>query len=311
MFRIVFLVVCFATPAFAQGSKVPRHQCFPIEALHAESREKAERLMIRMLDSEALYTVAGGLKPISEGFWQTRFPETETTTPEIEQVREILGATVSCGVELTAGVHIFVKSFDGKKNAAAFVAHRASLQRMITRHPLVFEPLGITPLMEAGQVIERVDRGPSSLRWRAFGLLFGYPEYAVDFFVKAGESQQQTGKFVERDFLSIPTVLGSTGRFVYAVPKGHVENDADRELQRQAAPIFEEYQQRRAHYIGVGKPGVGYLVRDWFDDGSGWCSTSREKVACPIHLGQSTCIPDQRGRRLPRNPLIVAPRFRR
>jgi hypothetical protein len=51
--------------------------------------------------------------------------------------------------------------------------------------------------------IEYSQSGP---RWRGYGYLFGFPLYAVDFFVNAGESEKQTGKFVERDFLSIPYV---------------------------------------------------------------------------------------------------------
>lgn len=95
---------------------------------------------------------------------------------------------------------------------------------------------------------------------------------AVDFFVEAEEQEAMTGQFVERDFIHIPTFEADTGRFVYAVPKGHVENEDDAALRARAAPVLTRYTQLRADAIGDGKPGVLQLVRAWFDDGDGNCS---------------------------------------
>jgi hypothetical protein len=280
---VLALLLSLSPPAAAQPARVPRAACAPLERLRPELRAKAAALLTRMLDTEALYTVAGGLKPVSDGFWQARFPAALSTAPAIEEARACLAA-VRCGDELAAGVYVFARPVKGEKVATAFVAHRAALRRTIEKHSAVFGPLGVLPDTEPQGMMERVDRGPASARWRAFGLLFGYPEHAVDFFVRAGEAQRSSGKFVERDFVSVPTVARATGRFVYAVPKGHGENDADRELKVRAVPIFAEYQRLRQHYIGEGKPGVAYLLRDWFDDGTGRCSTTRERVAFPVVL---------------------------
>lgn len=109
-------------------------------------------------------------------------------------------------------------------------------------------------------------------RFRGYGHLFGYPEYAVEFFAEAAETEAMTGEFVERDFIHIPTFESDEGRFVYAVPVGHQENADDMDLRRRARPVLEQYAERRAAAIGEGKPGVLHLVRSWFDDGTGRCS---------------------------------------
>ena len=57
---------------------------------------------------------------------------------------------------------------------------------------------------------------------------------------------------------------------MYAVPKGHVANDADRQLRTAADALFADYTARRARHIRDDSPaGVLALVREWFDDGKG------------------------------------------
>lgn len=122
-----------------------------------------------------------------------------------------------------------------------------------------------------------VEYDPTPARLRGYGYLFGYPEYAVDFFVQASITQTEREKnhapgvetLVPRDFVSLPTTRGER-RFVYAVPKGHLANDADRLLRTAAETMFADYSARRARHIrGESPSGVLALVREWFDDGKG------------------------------------------
>jgi len=222
----------------------------------------AESLASRILDSEALYTVTGGLKPVSDGFWQTQFPAHLATSPEVEEARRIL-KQLPLGPDLEAGVFLFANVFDERKWASAFVAHKPRLRELIVRRSDVFEPLGITADSTPQQVMERIDRGPRSSRWRAFGLVFGYPEYAVEFFVRAGEEQDRTKKFVERDFVHLPTFASNEGRFVYAVPKGHLERAEDRMLRVATSEILTRYRAWRSVYLDDHKLGVVELLRQW------------------------------------------------
>jgi hypothetical protein len=298
--RLLLVAAALLGGAGAGRAGTPRAECFPVESLPPDLRAKADELLLRLLDSEGVYTAAGGLKPLSDGFWRASFPATANTSPEVEEARRIL-ATFRCGDDLTAGVLVFAAAFDGKKTATAFVANRPAVRGVVRRHPAVFGPLGVTILTDPQQVLEAVDRADASTRWRAFGLLFGYPEHAVEFFVRAGEEEKRTKKFVPRDFVHLPTFGKETGRFVYAVPKGHAANFADASLRERAKDRFAEYARRRAVYVGDGKPGPAALVRDWLDDGTGWCSEAtadptRLRVA-PAAAAVTPCDPARTGPR--------------
>jgi hypothetical protein len=237
-------------------------------------------LALKMLDSEALYTLTGGLKPISEGFWQVRFPEGRDTTPDVDAVRAAL-EDLPLGPDIEAGVYVFATPFDGKRSAAAFVAHKPSVRALVERRRDVFEPLGVTSAMSPQRVLELIDRAPGSARWRGFGLVFGYPEYAVEFFVAAGERQAATGKFVERDFLNLPTFASDRGRFVYAVPKGHVERDEDRRLKATTEDIFARYRAWRTVYLADERLGAVALLKNWLAPPAIWWATP-EPTAVPL-----------------------------
>ncbi len=150
-----------------------------------------------------------------------------------------------------------------------------ALDAVLARHAEFFAPLGFTRgshPMEVLTAIEWSDRAP---RWRGQGYLYGYPDYAVDFFVQAGEAEARTGQFVPRDPVRVPT-FGTTlerSNFVWTAAKGHTENEQDRALTTRAARILAAYTERRARYIGPGKPGAFALLRDWYcGDGNGPCS---------------------------------------
>lgn len=80
---------------------VARQDCFPFERLSPVEREKAEALLLKALDSEALYTIIGNLKPMSSGFGEMRFPVKKMDLPQLAERRRIL-ATWRCGDNLTA-----------------------------------------------------------------------------------------------------------------------------------------------------------------------------------------------------------------
>ena len=97
--------------------------------------------------------------------------------------------------------------------------------------------------------------------------MFGYPEYAIDFFVEAGVHQRTTGEFIERDFRQIPTFTSQSGRFVYAVPKLCRPGPEDQVLELRASHLLSEYRALR----GADAPDPIELLRDWMDNGHGYC----------------------------------------
>jgi hypothetical protein len=269
--RLLFPIIClFALHSPAAGAS--RCECFPTERLPADLRAKSEELLLKALDSEALYTIIGDLKPMSSGFASFKFSIEKPDLAQIEETRRLLSVW-RCGEGLYADVQHFASIYDDEKTkekirfAEAFVFNRPALANKIGQYPDFFAPYGITPNAHPMEVLMTIEHSQPGPRWRGLGYLFGFPLYAVDFFVAAGEEEQRTGKFVERDFYSIPTFVAAERHFVWAVSKGHEEREEDRAIKSRAALILAEYQRRRARYIGPGKRGVVKMLRDWLNDG--------------------------------------------
>lgn len=251
--------------------------CFPFESLPASLRMQAEETLLEALDSEALYTVAADLKPMSSGFVSLSFPAAQPEPAQLDELRQIL-ARWHCTDDLSAGVHVFSAVYDGERYADAVVFHRERFAATVATNAPLFDEIGVRAGDAQLTVVEKLDADPTTRRFSAYGHLFGYPAYAVDFFTQAAEEERKTGKFVERDFIHIPTHGADRGRFVYAVPKGHAENDEDRALRARAAPVLAKYRELREQHVGPGKDGVLALVRAWFDDGSGRCSPRHARI---------------------------------
>ncbi len=280
MKRFIFVFLLLLLLSFqALANGVPRAQCFPTEKLPPALRAKSEELLLKALDSEALYTLIGGLKPMSSGVASFKFAVKQPDLREIEEARQALAAW-RCGEDLFADVRHFAQTYEDSKTkeltraAEAVLLNLPALSATVSKYADYFAPFGLTPHAHPMEVLMAIEYSQPGLRWRGYGYLFGFPPYAVEFFVNAGESEKQTGKFVERDFLSISTFGAEKHQFVWAVPKGYVEQDEDRAIRARAAEILAAYRERRARFIGAGKPGVSELLRDWFDDGNGFCSLS-------------------------------------
>lgn len=307
---LVFLIVNLP----AQTSS--RNECFPFEKLTTDERKKAEELLLKALDGEALYTIVGGLKPMSSGFQTFRlrvdlprleFSEAEKSVTELsakkaeeltkeeksrltqanqtverkqtlEKIAETqkIFETWRCGEELFAAVQHYAQVYEGQRFYDTVVFSRPRLKQMLTEKIDFFSRIGITPDSHPLDVLYAVEYNKTSQRFAGYGYLFGYPDYAVRFFVQASDDEQFSGKFVERGFITLPTIIGDN-HFVYAVPKDHVENDADRVLRAKSEKIFNEYKRRRVEYIGDGKKGVVEMLRNWFCDPTGKCSLSNAR----------------------------------
>jgi hypothetical protein len=282
---VLFSIYILVLTASTLGDQADRRDCFPFERLEPQKRRMAEELLLKALDSEALYTIVGGIKPMSSGFanfsFQIREPHSDegrrerlSVLQKIEDTRQIL-ALWRCGEELFAEVQQFSRAFEGRRSAEAVVFRMSSMRNMLTERSEFFQRWGITPASHSLTVLFAVENAEPATRFAGYGYLFGYPDHAVRFFVDAANEEELTGKFVERDFYSIRTFVSDTNRFVYAVPKGHRERQEDAELKRRSEAVLSEYIDRRARYIGYGKPGVLELIRDWFCDEKNKCTPSK------------------------------------
>ncbi len=251
---------------------VPLASCFPIDGLSDESEKLSRKLLLDALDSEALYTIVGDLKPISEGFFDTWFRVDPADTTELSKVRRAMSAW-QCGDYYESGILPFQHLREGERFASGWIASRPAIKRMLDEHGDFFGRLGMTGESTAEAILLRIEGADDiAERWRGFGLVFGYPQPAIDFFVRAGVHFSTTGEFVERDFRNYPTHARSTGGFVYAVPRLEPESESEKLLRRKVEGILTLYRALRTKYIVDDNPArVVELIRDWFDDGTGHC----------------------------------------
>jgi hypothetical protein len=153
---------------------------------------------------------------------------------------------------------------DTVRTVAVSVLHRGLLDDLLRREADFFGQWGLVPEADAATVVTVVEFESRLDRFRGYGYLFGYPEYAVDFFVDAAGEAERTGEFVPRDFVQIPVHSAERGRFVYAVPEGHVPSDVDGRLREEAAAVLAEYRRRRPAYVNPdGTLRAAELLRDW------------------------------------------------
>jgi hypothetical protein len=229
-------------------------------------------MLLQLMDTEGLYTVIGGIKPMSSGFWSARVDVESPNLAEVIAAETIL-RQFRVGDEIVAGVQPFSRVFEGRRFFEGLIFHRGSYERAVASRPEVFGGYGIHAGTPPLQAVLMFESDSTSRRFRAYGHLFGYPDVAVDFFARASEAQKPGDPIVPRDFRQIPVFARETGAFVYAVGKGAAETEEDRALRERSLRILAKYRTLRAQYVGEGKPGIVALIRDWMDDGKGRLSS--------------------------------------
>jgi hypothetical protein len=91
------------------------------------------------------------------------------------------------------------------------------------------------------------------------------PAHAVTFFVEAAREGDARGALVPRDFFQIPVHSRADGRFVWAVPQGHVPLEVDLAIRAEAARVLADYRARRPRYTNAdGSVRAVELRRDWY-----------------------------------------------
>jgi hypothetical protein len=294
-------------PARPPGVAYTAADCFPFERLREPLGKKARDLLLKALDGEALYSIASDIKPMSSGFYTADVVVADPDVRDPEEVRQILDAW-TCGGEIRASLHHFGAVFKGRRSLEGVVFNLPRFGRMLTAYQAFFGAYGLSPSADPMEVLMAVEYDATTARLRGYGYFFGYPEYAVDFFVTAADEQKRTGTFVARDFLSLPTARGDH-RFVYATPKGHAENDVDRRFKAAVDAVFSDYMARRARHItNDDSTNVLALLREWFDDGAGVVKPSNAWHSGPLPAGAfTTALPALHNRPL-RHDRARAPR---
>ncbi|HRR09408.1 MAG TPA: hypothetical protein PLO56_12020 [Rhodothermales bacterium] len=219
----------------------------------------AQRILLHGLDHEALYTLATDLKPMSTIHdFSYHTDSLQAAIPQLTLWANI-GAKLSCNGKKVV-LMPFKNEFDGRKYLELLALDIKRVQKEIRRHPLFWAKLGITETTPVELVPLLVESAAKYDRWRGFGYLFGYPDYAVDFFVQAGQEQDSTKQFVKRDFFQIPVFAADKGHFTYAMPKGHTPDATDSTRYIAAKNILGRYRLQRMKHLRPANDNASQLL---------------------------------------------------
>jgi TPR repeat protein len=224
----------------------------------------ANRMFARLLDSVGLYTIIGGLKPMSDIMaWDNRL------TYNLEEDRKrradydaALGAVESDTIK----ARVLWGTGNRGKSGGLFVFRTDLVRATILAHPQVFQPEDIAPNFPVEALMRRLETRAFSNLSRVQGLLYGFPPYAVDFFCNPHRSGQPIGIGQDRKGITIPCYAARSD-FVYVIPIDNEPAPEDREIQSTAASILAEYRQRRPRYEQTnGELAALNLINDWYRD---------------------------------------------
>lgn len=144
------------------------------------------------------------------------------------------------------------------------VVRVSSLDSLLRAKESFFGQFGLVPGTDPVVVASVIENADIYERYRGYGYLFGYPDYAVDFFVDAAVESKKAKKVVPRNFFQIPVYAGDFGYFVYAYPKEHKPTSAvDSALYYRSTYVLEKYKGIRDHYINADSTLRGHqLLRE-------------------------------------------------
>ncbi len=246
---LLFLFSCQTKEGTILSDTYPRTldvSCFDFSGLEQEDIRLADSILYVGLQNEALHTLISGLKPMSDVMafpFHKDEPDTvhsdmiimgsERFMETFAQLNRITDA-FQCD-DLRAGLFPFRNVFNGKRHVQLRVFRADAVDRILDENPDFWLKWAFMPGANAEIIIQTIEFESMLDRFRGYGYLYGYPSHAVDFFAASAAHHDETGEFVERDFLSMPVVSGQSGRFVYAVEKGHTRSEADRQIYDAAA----------------------------------------------------------------------------
>lgn len=248
---LVLFVILFSITQTACNT--PRHLIGKAyKKMNTSEKQLADSIIAYALDHEALYTLADTLKPMSSVQFY-RMPVLSNDKKQRDSAQLAIAVIQNIVNQLSVGDYQFIlnpfERIDSiYRSMEIYVFRKSRLQSLINNHTEFYIKWGITSTANPATILAITEYENKYERWRSYGYLFGYPDYAVDFFVAAGKSQDSTKAFVKRDFFAIPVYAGEKGHFTYAVPKGYQTNQTDSLIYSKAIITLEKYKRIRKKY---------------------------------------------------------------
>jgi len=225
-------------------------------------RALADTVLAYALDHEALYSLADTLKPISSvKFLRYAIAKDSTMkdgdaiiTTKDSLLQKIEAYQKACKA-LSKGDFEFVllpfqRTEKTIRNIEIYVVRKSRLASLLKTYSSFFGQWGFTPTTKPAVLLTTVEFESRLDRNRAYGYLFGYPSYAVDFFVESTRTQEAdtAKKLVSRDFFAIPVFAGDKGHFTYAMPKGYQPTATDSTIYNKAILTLQKYKAIRKNF---------------------------------------------------------------
>jgi hypothetical protein len=263
---IIFLLVlvsCSATRNIGTNAKT---QLWDLSQLSTEELKMANELLTYGLEHEALYTLLDTLKPISSLGYALSFPlaknsemkdgdkavvslEADSSKMALDELKKWNNVLEALSTEDLKFLLVpFKQTRKGKRNLQILVCRTDKMNSLISSKAHFFGQWGFTANSNLATVLTTIEFESRNDRYRAYGYLFGYPEHAVDFFVSASISEEETGEFVNRNFFSIPVAKGESGHFTYAIPKDYIPDQRDSSIYFQAIHTLNKYNMIKSQY---------------------------------------------------------------
>lgn len=215
------------------------------------------------LDGEALYTLMGDVKPMSSvvsfsfpignGDSSTQLDEKVLPVDSLRylaRINQIQQAVSLIDLPDLKFVLVPYRSAYSKTRILQLSVVRISkLDSLLEAKSQFFGQYGFAPGADPAVVLSVNEYEKKYERLRGYGYLFGYPDYAVDFFVSAFRESDTTGKHVSRKFFHIPTFERAEGNFVYAYPVDYTPGLQDSVLHQRSETILKRYKLLRGNYM--------------------------------------------------------------
>jgi len=226
-------------------------------------RALADSILAYALEHEALYTLADTLKPISSVKLLRFEIAKDSTMKDGDAVVVVKKDSILQQLERYHRVCESLSGDDWKfilmpfnrtdkeiRNLEIYVVRKSVFKKKLSQQPAFWGQWGFTPGSDPAVVLPVIEYETKYDRNRGYGYLFGYPDYAVDFFVTAQITQAMdtAHKLVPRDFFAIPVYAGNKGYFTYAIPKGQQPLASDSTLYFNARATLERYKLLRERY---------------------------------------------------------------
>jgi len=258
VFKITATIIACVTICYLQSCN-KHHKAISnsYKKMNPVEKQLASGLLLKALDHEALYTLMDTLKPMSsvQYYRMPLYSINEQQKDSAQQAVEIIQKVIN---KLSVGDFQFVLNPFEKpdsiyRNMEVYVFRKSSLKKVLRKYADFYYKWGLSPNANAATVLAITEYEKKYDRWRSYGYLFGYPDYAVDFFVSAGMQQDSTKEFVKRDFFQIPVYTNSAGHFTYAMPKGFVPSQTDSSIYNKAMVTLLKYKRIREKFASKEK----------------------------------------------------------